>query len=464
MDDQGNSRAASGGVTRREVMASVMPGVASGVVLAACVPGGNSSAEPPGLGKEPVTIRWSTWGDQNNPFNTQAVPRGLQLFTQKFPNVKVEPEVQLEPDWPQKLRTEWIAGTGVDLTGHCCQHSIAFSREGFLLNMDPYLKRDAKAVPTEDYVEWLMKLFNSKENGQFALPMYTGTIALMFNRRRFQEKGVPLPDDTWDWAKYRDMGLRIADPDAKRWARADVGPNSMYRRFHQIGANAVDPKDDRVAAFTSAKAIEALEWERNQIHRDRTVVQTLGPKAPPETGPDSQTHFVQINSGYISMWEGGAFTLARYVAMLSDEVDWDAVPLPKGPAGRFTLATNDGWSISKATKAKDATWEFLKFLQSDEWTDLATRHASQQSARKSHQQRWLTAVKESSPKLANKNLKAFTEGIEKGYARPIEFWRKDVEAKRIFNEAYNKSVRDGDEEVGIAFRAAAEQINQINKV
>lgn len=435
-------------------------GAMSAVAVAACAPGtgGGDSARS----KEPVTIRWSTWGDANNPFNSQGIPQGMPLFKAKFPNITVVPEVQLG-DWPQKNRTEWIAGTGVDITGHCCDHGPAFSREGFTQNLDAYLKKDGKAVPTADYVEWLMKLFSTKENGQFALPMYTGTVALMFNRKRFQEKGIPLPDDTWDWTKYRDLGLRLAEPDNKKWARADVGAGSMYRRFAQNGATAVDPKDDRIATFNSAKAIEALEYERNGMHRDRSVVQTGGPKAPPETGPATQTQFVQINNGHIAIWEGGAFTLTRYVSMLNDDIDWDVAPLPKGPAGRITLATNDGWSIWSGSKQKDATWELLKFLQSDEWTDIATRTAGQQSARKSHQQKWVKGIKEANPKLANKNLAPFTDAIEKGYARPIEFWRKDVDSKAIYVAAYNKSVRDGDEEVGTAMRVAAEQINQLNK-
>jgi multiple sugar transport system substrate-binding protein len=435
----------------------------AGVVASACAPGGGAgSPDSATLSKEPVTIRWSTWGDANNPFNSAGIPMGMPIFNAKFPHIKVQPEVQLS-DWPAKNRTEWIAGTGVDISGHCCDHSIGFARDGFLLNLDPYLKRDAKAVPTQDYVDRLMKLFVSPQHGQFALPMYTGTVALMFNRRRFQEKGLPLPDDTWDWNKYRDVSLKIAEPENKKWARADVGAGSMYRRFFQNGVSAVDPKDDRLAVFNSAKAIEAMEYEKAGMHKDRSVIQVAGPKAPPETAPATQTQFVQINSGYISMWEGGAFTLTRYVSMLTDDIDWDIVALPKGPTARVTLATNDGWSIWNGTKAKDATWELLKFLQSDEWTDIATRTAGQQSARKSHQQKWLASIKDANPKLATKNLKPFTEAIEQNYARPIEFWRKDADSKKIFTDAYNKSVRDGDEEVAIAMRAAAEEINQLNK-
>jgi hypothetical protein len=60
-------------------------------------------------------------------------------------------------------------------------------------------------------------------------------------------------------------------------------------------------------------------------------------------------------------------------------------------------------------------------------------------------------------------LKWCADAVEKNYARPIEFWRKDADSKRIFTDAYNRAVRDGDAEVGAELRAAAEQINQLNK-
>jgi multiple sugar transport system substrate-binding protein len=451
-------------LTRRMALAGGSSGLAA--VLAACAgpgaggPAGGGAEGQPATSKEPVVLRWSTWGDGQNPFNTTAAPMGLELFNKKFPNVQVQVEVQLT-GWDVKNASEWIAGTGPDLSGHCCQTGPVYARQGFLLNLDPYIKKDAKQVPTADYVEWLMKLFSAPQLGQFALPMYTGTIGLMFNRNLFKQKGVALPDENWDWNTYRDAGVKLATPDQSVWARADVGAGSMYRRFHQNGANMVDPQDDTKAAFNSDKAIAALSYERDTIQKDRSTVIIAGPKQAPATvGLD---HYQQINAGKIAMWEGGSFTLTRYMTMLGPEVDWDVAPLPKGPAGRFTLATNDGWSIWSGTKSKDAAWELLKFLQSDEWTDVATKVVGQQSARKSFQQRWLAGIKEANPKMADKNLKPFAEAVEKNYARPLELFRKQVEANTEFVNAYNKSVRDGDEEVATSMKAAAELVNQINK-
>ncbi len=144
-------------------------------------------------------------------------------------------------------------------------------------------------------------------------------------------------------------------------------------------------------------------------------------------------------------------------------MDWDIAPLPRGPAGRATLATSDGWSIWSGTKNRDAAWEFLKHLQSDEHTDVATRYAGQQSARKSHQQQWVKAFAETNPKLAGKALKWCADAVEKNYARPREFFRNNADSEKIYTDAYNKAVRDGDAEVGIEMRAAAEQINQLNR-
>jgi len=436
----------------------------AGVTLAACGAGGApSGAEKPADIKGPVTLRWSTWGDDAHPFNTDAAPKGMALFNQKFPNIKVSVEPQ-NTGWEAKNTTEWIAGTGPDLSGHCCSQGPAWGSQGLFMKLDPYLKRDAKAVPTQDYVEWLMKLFATpNQAGQWALPMYTGTVHLFYNKSLFQKKGLPFPDETWDWNKWRDTALKVAEPQNNLWARVDIGNGGMYKRLQSADAHIVDPNDNTKAAFATDKAIAAFEFERGSIYKDKTVAPNGGPNMPDALKNLGFNGFGQQALGRVAMWEGGSFTITRYIQYLSDQIDWDMAPLPKGPTGRVTLATSDGWSIWNGTKNKDASWELLKFLQSDEWTDIATRVAGQQSARKSYQQKWLQAFKEANPKVADKNLKWAADAIEKNYARPIEFFLKDDDSKKVYTDAYNNAVRDGMAEVGATMKAAVDQINQINK-
>lgn len=124
-----HNRTRSGGVTRRAL-------VASGVGLAAVAAAGCSRTEggAPAVQKQAVTIRWSTWGNSANPM-VQAVAQWLALFKQQQPHITVEPETQ-EGNWQEKNLTQWLAGTGPDVSGAVNQFLPTWSRKGLLLVLD----------------------------------------------------------------------------------------------------------------------------------------------------------------------------------------------------------------------------------------------------------------------------------------------------------------------------------------
>jgi ABC-type glycerol-3-phosphate transport system substrate-binding protein len=202
------------------------------------------------------------------------------------------------------------------------------------------------------------------------------------------------------------------------------------------------------------QVLEAMQWHENLMQRERIMHHIANAAASFVDGK-----VAMIGRTYFN------FKTVELLPKVGDKFKWDGVMMPKHPktGKRGGMFAGDAHAVTKATKAPDAAWELLKFLQSDEWTDVATKVVGQQSARKSFQQRWLAGIKEANPKMADKNLKPLAEAVEKNYARPIELFRKQVEANTEFVNAYNKSVRDGDEEVATAMRAAAELVNQINK-
>ncbi len=426
--------------------------------------GGTGDAIAQGKSTREVTLRWSTWGDGANLFNQVAVPNGIKLLAQKFPKIKIESEPQLT-GWAEKNQTEWIAGTGPDLSGHCCQHGPVWARQGLLYNMEPGLKRDVPTRIREDFVDWLLKLFHSPEAGQFALPMYTGTIALYYNKDAFQKRGVAFPDATWDWNKYREAATKLTRAGENVYGRRLITSyDRTMQRLHANGAGWVDPKDDTKPVFDSPKALEALRYEHEVGHKDKSAIREGVADVFP-TGAGKNI-YQAIADGTYAMMEEGSWILARMTQEnnIPSNVQWDVAPIPRGPAGRVSLATNDGWSIWKGSKATDEAWELMKFLIGDEWNEIASRDGGQQSGRKSYQDRWEKLIKEANPKLATTNLTPFKEGITKNEARPIELFRKHMEATKIVNDTLiTASLRDGKQAPDAAAREAADLVRALHK-
>ena len=460
--------------SRRTMLSRATGLIGVGALAAACgqqaSSGGDKIAQ--GQSTREVAITWATWGNDTNTFNTDAVPKGLAIFNQRFPKVKINTLTETTAgnvDWTTRNETAWIAGNGPDLSEHCCQWGPVWARENLFVNLDPYMKKDFPAKVKEDFVQWLMDLFHDQEHGQFALPMYSGTIGLYYIKTIFQKKGVAPPDETWDWNKYRDAAIKLNDPQNGVFGRRQVrGYDRILQRLHQAGGHYVDPKDDKKCVLDSPQAMQALQYERDANLKDKYTVRDGDFNAT--QGLDE---YKSISTQKWAMWEEGSWRLVRYATNIDKDVvpQWDVAPLPKGPAQRGSLATNDGWSIWKGSKAIDECWELLKFLESDEWNNINARISGQQPPRKSFQDTWLKLIKEANPQLADKNLKVFTDAITQNYARPIELFRKHKDSNDMIVDMFNRavystetssSIKNGADSLDSAVKDVVQRVNDIN--
>src|SRR5438094_8990370 len=91
-----------------------------------------------------------------------------------------------------------------DVLGHCCFTGPVLGQQGQLISLDPLLKRDGKELPLADFIPALMEYWSTPKLGHYALPQSAYTMGLYYNRTVFKRKGIPFPDETWDWNKLRD--------------------------------------------------------------------------------------------------------------------------------------------------------------------------------------------------------------------------------------------------------------------
>jgi multiple sugar transport system substrate-binding protein len=420
---------------------------AAGILAACGAPSAGTDAG--GKSARPATLAWSIW---SSPAILEAQAEGARLFQQKYPHVTIQTSGYKEQ---KENITAWLGGGGPDVAMGFAPDMTDTGRQGMYAPLDPLIKRDARAVPLQDYVEAQLGAHQAPGAGRFALPMFLPVYALMYHKPTFQKKGLPLPDDTWDWTRYADQLLKVADPAQGVWGGLIVRQRFGATHIHQNGGDVVDPKDDRKAAFAGPAGIEALQWIHDRLWKDRTWGQANDRQAG-----GFKDAKAMLAGGKVATWEEGvSWELGDMLKEHPGAVaDWDFAVLPRARQ-RASRTAIDAWVIWKGTKEPDVSWEFMKFLQTTDWFDVQARLAGYQHPRVSQQDHYLDVVKKRWPELAPKNLQAFTHPVKNRYARPDAIFRKDGEAWTIFTEAWNAAMVRNEQSVAAAFQDAARRVD-----
>lgn len=449
-------------ITRRQALKNIT-GISLGMLVSACsIP--QVPSEAPAAGEAPVettpppaekiSLRWDVSDATEVPAMLEMGEKGAELFAQKFPQVEVKPEPPPE-NQQQQILTQMVAGSAPDIIGMCCDVLPFWAQKGQLLNLDPFVDQDLTSEQIKDYPEAHWNAFTNPHVGRYAMPMYMGSIVLYYNKDTFDAKGVPYPDDTWEWkldgsGTYEEALRKLAEPGNKIWGgRIGDNPDRLQQKLAGNGGHWVDPDDDLKAAFDQPAALDALQWLYDRIWVDDIVIR--------DTAREGQNWHTLMGNGRIAVYENGDWQLFPMVETAT--YNWDVAPIPKGPVQRNTLATTDGWAIWKGTKAPQECWEFLKFLQTDEWNELMITIGLLRPSRLSLFDKWVNLVSKSVPELADKNLKAFGEAVS--YATPLELFQFNVEATEIIVAARDETIRTGsNSDVQAVFSKAAQQVNE----
>jgi multiple sugar transport system substrate-binding protein len=445
-------------LTRRRGMGLLGAGTSALALLAACVPSGtgSSGAQPaPGSGGKPVTLRWSPWDGEGQAI-VDGANKGVELYRKSHPNITVEFVPQ--DGFGAKIDTMIAAGDGPDVFGGNGATWRDRAIQGQFLGLDPLIKRDLKPQQIADYVEAHYKAFSLPQTGQFSLPMYLGTMALYYNKGWFREKGVAVPDDTWDWSKWSDAMRRLTgQPDRFGAELLTLSRSRALMLVLQNGGSMVDPKDDTVCILDQPAAIEAWQWINDRAWKDHTSIQNA------EAAQFGKNVTERFSTGKVASFVEGSWRMAPMALEVASGVEWDVAVLPKGKAKRSTRATTDGWAIWKGSKNADESWEFMKWLQGDDWYELMMGVVGLTPARISQQDKWVQVIGKAYPQLASKNLKAFTDAVKQRYAEPEQYFRFNKEATDILDPAYNAAVCDNQENVPTTMREISKRITDVQK-
>ncbi len=228
--------------------------------------------------------------------------------------------------------------------------------ENRLLDLTPYVERDW------DY----FKDFNSKAlkrvyGRYYAIPINTGAVILFYNKRLFDEAGVPYPNEEWDWSDFREAAIKLTKRDKQ--GRVVQWGASMMALWWQLalenGAR-IWNEDRTQCVFDSQEAADAFRFYRELFAK-------YGVTPAPE--PANRERFrMDFRNGIAAMFIGDRW---RSVEFKEGPVrdDWRVAPMPKAYNGsrrweyKYSIL-----GVSVQSKHPEMAYELLKFMTRSEFT------------------------------------------------------------------------------------------------
>jgi multiple sugar transport system substrate-binding protein len=376
-----------------------------------------------------VEITYGLWDKNQLP----AIQEIIKLFNKENPNITVKTELTPYKQYFQKLETAATGGALPDVLWMNGPHIVQYATGNVLLPISDLVKKDNYSL--DNYPKSLVNLY-TVGGKVYGIPKDFDTTGFWYNKKIFDEAGVPYPDDTWDWNKLKEVAKKLTNKNKGIWGYASVLGNQggYYDLIWQNGGHIVS-EDGKSVGFDQPEAIEALKYDISFIKEGLSPTQAQ----MTETAPSDL-----FSSGKIAMMFDGPWMVPEY----KKNPDLNVAVLPKGKQRAVSI---HGLAnvISANTKHKDAAWKFVQFLGSKDAAEVFAKTGTVIPAYNGTQDAWLQSV-------PNLNLKSFIDEVD--YAVPLpsvkntgEIWQYETD---ILKKAWS-----GEESVEDAAKELTKQAN-----
>lgn len=321
-------------------------------------------------GGEPVTITWATIAG----FYTDWAEKLAETFTEKT-GVKVQ-IVQMDlPTMYEKEVLDIVGGTSTyDIITWNYTWKGEWMSEGYMINLDEYIARDAEEVDIDDIPEALLSTCNKWQGSIYGLPYYQFTPGLVYRADLFehpnemaafkQKYGYAL-DVPQTYDQFRDIAEFFT-----RKTGDTLGDKTLTHDFYGVGiqagryTNIFDDVnniawvfggdsvlDDGTQGVTAPEFVKAVEFYCSLV-----------PFAP-EGSLSGQYDYVvgQLNSGIIAMTSLYLDQWANCIRT-EDEIEGAEIQAAALPGGGICNAGAFSIGVAKTSKHIDESWEFVKYI------------------------------------------------------------------------------------------------------
>ncbi|MEK5491486.1 sugar ABC transporter substrate-binding protein [Paenibacillus sp. FSL R7-0297] len=334
-------------------------------LLAGCGSKGDNAQPEAGASSAPKEEKVSLtfWRNSGNDTENSAYDKLVASFNEAHPNIKVEMSPIPYADYDTKLRTSIASGNPPDIMAIDGPNMASYAQAGALQPLTTYFKKDGNL---EDIPESTIATY-TYNNEIYMAPLTESSIALFYNKKMFEAKGIPLPsknpEEPWTWDQVLDAAKKLNDPakgvygidPAQGFGNAGATAYFKYPIIWQFGGDIMSPDGTTSKGYLDKpETKKALQFFSDLYNKDK--VSSL--EYPPDPFPNNQ----------LAMTVDGSWSLGNYADKFPNfklGEDYDIAPLPKETQ---QAVANGSWSLAISSKSKnaEAAWQFVNWVTGSE--------------------------------------------------------------------------------------------------
>lgn len=303
---------------------------------------------------ENVELTVAIWGSDQEP--------GLRTIMDGFTEetgIKVDIQITTWKDYWTMLEA---AATGNEMPDVFWMHAHQIDQyaeyDDILLDLTDYVNK-SEIIKLENYPKEISDIYVAEDGRILGVPKDVGTSALWFNKTMFDEAGIPYPDETWTWEKFREVAKQLTIPEKDQYGLAmkpASDQESWCSTIYAYGGEWLN-EDKTASGFDNPKTLEAMELIEGII-QDGSM--------PNYSVLAENDTVALLESGTVAMVFLGSYMLARLSANDYIRENCDAAPLPVGPEGRRSTNMGLAWSAAAGGDHPEESWKLIEYLGSKE--------------------------------------------------------------------------------------------------
>ncbi|PFU38525.1 sugar ABC transporter substrate-binding protein [Bacillus cereus] len=317
------------------------------ILLSAC--GNSEKSSSQGKSGEKV-LRFATWDTGESLKYQQDIAK---KFEKANPGVKVQVEAYAD-GFEDKLAASFGAKNPPDVMYMWNYPDYYKSLEP----LDDYVNKDSSFKTTFDDFYTNILNYHKFKNTTYGFPIGFTTRVIYYNKKLFQEAGVPLPTSGWTWEQFSDAAKKLSNPEKKQYGFVLSSKKNSYAFQEYVwsnGSSFISPDGKKVDGYmNSSKTQEILNGFQHMIDENSTIVS------------DKVTE--SFKSGKIAMIENGIWPLEDFKKA---GMDFGTAEIPSfhGQPSKGVIHSA-GIAMAKDSKEKDLAWKFIKYFVSAEAAEM----------------------------------------------------------------------------------------------